>query len=97
MVETENASVILKNKLAEAECAISVLTDEKVAATGTIEKISQKLEDELEQKRTTVAQLDALRSEHTAMVSDLKSASIFEYILIFHSWIMTPYRRCGDF
>jgi len=71
MFETENASVILKNKLAEAESAISVLRDEKGAATSTIEKISQQLEVELEQKRTTVAELDALRSEHTAMVGDL--------------------------
>lgn len=71
MVETENVSVILKNKLAEAESVLSVLSDEKGAATSTIERISQELEYELEQKRIVVAQLDSLRSEHTAMVGDL--------------------------
>lgn len=80
MLETENTSVILKNKLAEAESAISVLRDERGAATITIEK----LEDELEQKRTSVAQLDALRIEHTAMVSDFNT--VLFYFL--HWWVI---------
>jgi hypothetical protein len=70
VLETENASVILKEKLANAKNAISVLRDEKVTATLTIEKITQELEEELEQKIALIAQLEALRNEHVAMVGD---------------------------
>jgi hypothetical protein len=55
VLETENASVILKEKLANAKNAISVLRDEKVTATLTIEKITQELEEELEQKIALIA------------------------------------------
>jgi hypothetical protein len=68
MVETENASVILKEKLAEAENVISVLRDENGTATCTIENFAQELEDELKQKKAIVLQLEALRSEQTARV-----------------------------
>ena len=59
-----------EKKLADAENAIFVLKDEKVAATLTIEKITQELEDELEQKIALIAQLEALRNEHVALVGD---------------------------
>ncbi|KAG0571893.1 hypothetical protein KC19_VG051600 [Ceratodon purpureus] len=67
MLKTENALAILKERLADAENALSVLRDENGTATSTIEKITQVLEEELEQKRAIIAQLDALHIEHTAM------------------------------
>lgn len=68
MVETEHASVTLREKLAEAESAASILRDEKATAACSVDKIIQELEHALEQKRASVAQLDALRDEQTAMV-----------------------------
>lgn len=55
MLKTENASVIPKEKLADAENAVSVLRDEKVTANLTIVKITQVLEEELEQKISLIA------------------------------------------
>ena len=68
IVETVNASVLLKEKLVEAENAISVLRDEKGTATCTIVKITQEREDELERKWAIDAELEALRRKHRAMV-----------------------------
>lgn len=50
MCETEKASVNLKEKLDEAETAISLLRDEKATAACSIEKIAQDLEDALGQR-----------------------------------------------
>lgn len=55
VLKTENASVIPKEKLADAENAVSVLRDEKVTANLTIVKITQVLEEELEQKISLIA------------------------------------------
>lgn len=79
MVEAVNGSVLLKVKLADVENVISVLRDEKGTATCTIEKITQELEDELEQKRAIVAELEALRRKHRAMVGYQKHLLIGLY------------------
>ena len=80
MVETENASVLLKEKLSEAESAISVLKDEKGSAICTIEKMTQELENEMDQKSASVAQLEALRSEHMSMVGYLALLIISKHL-----------------
>lgn len=68
MCETEKASVNLKEKLDEAETAISLLRDEKATAACSIEKFAQDLEDALEQRTLMNTQLEALRAEHDALV-----------------------------
>lgn len=68
MCETEKASAKLKEKLDEAETAISLLRDEKATAACSIEKISQDLEDALEQRTLMNTQMEALSAEHDALV-----------------------------
>lgn len=58
MCETEKASVNLKEKLDEAETAISLLRDEKATAACSIEKFAQDLEDALEQRTCVHGGLD---------------------------------------
>lgn len=86
MCETEKASANLKEKLDEAEAAISFLRDEKATAACSIEKIAQDLEDALEQRTLMNTQLEALRAEHDALVR-----TITEFLVAFHSMPSTQH------
>ncbi|CAN5975935.1 unnamed protein product [Sphagnum jensenii] len=72
MSEMECDLTAVKEKLAEAEMAITVLGQEKESAADGMEKVAKELEMALEQQRVTAAELEALQAEHLSLVLKLQ-------------------------
>ncbi|CAM6033347.1 unnamed protein product [Sphagnum compactum] len=72
MSEMECDLTAVKEKLAEAEMAITVLGQEKESAADGMEKVAKELEVALEQQRVTAAELEALQAEHLSLVLKLQ-------------------------
>jgi septal ring factor EnvC (AmiA/AmiB activator) len=71
MSEMECDLTAIKEKLVEAEMAITVLGQEKESAADGMEKVAKELEVALEQQRVTAAELEALQAEHLSLVFNL--------------------------